>query len=74
MEVVTDVKQKTSNLINGLSANMIHTYRCKKCKKKTEIDKPLAEQYRPTCCEQPMARVYYAPNIVSGCLNGGNIA
>jgi len=53
---------------------MRYEYKCKKCKKKLEIDKPISEQYRPECCNQPMARVFYAPNIVSGCLNGGNIA
>ena len=37
---------------------MIHCYVCKECGKKTEIDKPLAEQYIPNCCDKPMAKEY----------------
>ena len=46
---------------------------CKKCKKKKEIIKPMSDSYRPECCEKTMARVYYAPNIVAGCLNSNNL-
>ena len=53
---------------------MIHLYKCKICDTRKEIDKPLAEQYRPTCCGKEMARVFYVPMIVAGALNGDNLA
>ena len=52
----------------------IYVYKCKECKQIKEIDKPIEEQYYPTCCGQKMYKIIYAPYLIGGCLNGDNLA
>lgn len=51
---------------------VVHEYICKTCKKTKEIDKPISEQYNPTCCGKEMARLWHC-NILSGALNKANL-
>ena len=51
---------------------MIHEYECGLCGKTVEIDKPLAEQYVPSCCDKPMTKLY-STNISAGALNAKNL-
>ena len=55
---------------------MKYEFKCKICKQETLIECPSSEYYIPDCklCDKPMQRYYYKPNVISGCLNGGNIA
>ena len=48
-------------------------FKCPECGKIIEIDKPLSEQYVPTCCNQQAKRIFTAPNISAGCLDRNNL-